>query len=203
MEKAIMKILVGCEESQAVTKEFRALGHEAWSNDIQDCSGGHPEWHIKGCIFDALKMEAWDMLIAFPPCTYLSNAGARHLWAKGKLNKKRYKLGLQGKEFFLKLWNQPIKHICLENPTPSSVYNMPAYSQVIEPYQFGDPYKKRTLLWLKRLPCLISTKYVDNPIAITKKRSGSKERSKTFPGIARAMATQWSQPQWMEQLTLF
>ena len=206
-----MRILVACEESQQVCKAFRDKGHEAYSCDIQDQSGAYPDWHIKG---DALK-EAYsgkyDMMIAFPPCTYLSNAGARHLYPKGILNQERYEKGLKAKEFFLALYNAPIKHICIENPTPSRVYQLPELTQVIQPYFFGEPYSKRTLLWVRRLPALKPTKmlykfepYINTKTQRkTKAKSNKKLRSKTFEGVALAMADQWSNPVCYEQLSLF
>ena len=144
-----MKILVACEESQRVTIAFRKRGHEAFSCDIQDQSGGFPDWHIKGDAIQEAYSGKYDMIIAFPPCTYLSNAGARHLYPKGILNQERYQKGLKGKEFFLALLNAPAKHIAIENPTPSKVYNLPTPTQAIQPYEHGEPYSKRTLLWLK------------------------------------------------------
>ena len=150
-----MKVLVACEESQRVCIEFRKLGHEAYSCDIQDCSGGHPEWHIKD---DTLKyLEGWDLIIAHPPCTYLTNCGAPSLFKGGKMNEERYKKGLEAKKFFLKLLNAPCEKICVENPTPLRIFELPPHSQVIQPYFFGDPFQKRTLLWLKNLPLLIPT----------------------------------------------
>ena len=110
-----MKILVACEESQEVCKAFRALGHEAYSCDIEPCSGGHPEWHLQADALELLKMQ-WDMILAFPPCTYLSNAGARHLFRGGQLNQERYAKGLKAKEFFLKFLNADCPRICVENP---------------------------------------------------------------------------------------
>ena len=127
-----MKILVACEESQAVTIELRRLGHEAYSCDLLPCSGGHPEWHIQGDVLKVLNQN-WDLLIAHPPCTYLSHAGARWLYPKGVLNEERYKKGMDAKEFFMKLYNSNIKHICVENPTPSKIYEMPEHSQIIQP----------------------------------------------------------------------
>jgi len=209
-----MRVLVACEESQQVCKAFRRLGHEAYSCDIQDCSGDRPEWHIKDDVLKVLN-DGWDMLIGFPPCTFLSNAGARHLYPKGVLNRDRYNKGLEAKKFFMSLWNAPIKHIALENPTPSRVYKLPEPSQVIQPYFFGEPYSKRTLLWLKKLSPLRHTKVLSHykPYIITKSvnkqkayagwNSDSKQRSKTFSGIAAAMADQWSIPEYTEQLTLF
>ena len=205
-----MKILVACEESQAVCRAFRAKGHEAYSCDIQKCSGGHPEWHIMKPVEEVLY-NGWDMLIGFPPCDYLSNAGARWLHPKGELNQSRYQKGLKAREFFMMLYNAPIKHICIENPTPSRIYNLPEPSQTIQPYQFGHPYSKRTNLWLKRLPALKKTKILDKfePYINTKSqrntkaKSNKKLRSKTFEGVALAMADQWSEPKYEEQLTLF
>lgn len=210
-----MRILIACEESQRVCMAFRSLGHEAYSCDIQDQSGGYPEYHIIG---DALK-EAYsckyDMMIAFPPCTYLSNAGARFLYPKGNLNHKRYQKGLKAKKFFLALYNAPIKHICIENPTPSRIYNLPEPTQVIQPYQYGESYSKRTQLWLKRLPALIPTKIIHEyePFVKSSKHRGSyqppkeaktkKGRSKTFQGIANAMSEQWNEPKYIEQLKLW
>lgn len=193
-----MKILVACEESQAVTIEFRKLGHEAYSCDIQPCSGGHPEWHLQQDVTKLLKQK-WDMIIAHPPCTYLSNAGARFLYPKGVLNKERLAKGLEAKEFFMLFYNANCPKIVIENPLPSSVYCLPPHSQVIHPYQFGHPFKKRTHLWIKGLPNLKPTEIV--PISESTKKPGNwfnaggkerqKNRAKTFLGIAKAMAEQW------------
>lgn len=204
----MLKVLVACEESQAVCKAFRALGHEAYSCDIQECSGGHPEWHIQGDVLPLLN-EKWDLIIAHPPCTYLSNAGARWLYAGGKLNEERYKKGLDGKEFFLKFLNANCNHVAIENPIPSSVYDLPQYTQVIQPYEYGEPWSKKTCLWLKGLPPLQPTKIIEDhkPFCssgsyskshdpkykgASRKGGSAKSRSKTFPGIAKAMAEQWS-----------
>jgi len=218
-----VKILIACEESQAVTIEMRRLGHEAYSCDIQDCSGGHPEWHIKGdalalingsCRFQTMDGEwheidgPWDMLIAHPPCTYLTNAGARHLWKGGQLNKERYEQGMKAREFFMAFYNADCNRIAIENPTPSKIFDLPPVSQYVQPWEHGHEYTKRTGLWLKNLPLLEPTNIVE-PIAtwcpsgsysnkhgdqhrgmFTKDRA--KNRSKTFPGIARAMAEQWA-----------
>lgn len=215
-----MNVLIACEESQRVCMAFRERGHNAFSCDIQEPSGGHPEWHI---LADALKaiqggqivtmdgvthdIPKWDLLIAHPPCTYLSNAGARHLYKGGQLNIERYKQGMQAKAFFMAFYNADCNHICVENPIPSKVYGLPQYTQTIQPYMFGHPYTKRTCLWLKGLPKLKPTNEVE-PIA-TWCPSGSyshkhgeqhkgmfttdraRNRSKTFEGIAQAMAEQW------------
>jgi hypothetical protein len=193
-----MKVLVACEESQRVCMAFREKGHEAYSCDIESCSGGHPEWHIQDDVLKHLN-EDWDLIIAHPPCTYLSNAGARFLYPKGKLNEDRYKLGLEAKEFFLKLLNAPCNKICVENPVSSKIFNMPEYTQEIQPYMFGHPYKKKTRLWLKGLPELKPTNIVEvsesTKVAGNWFNKGGKERqknrSKTFEGIAKAMAERW------------
>lgn len=217
-----MKILIACEESQTVCKAFRAKGHEAYSCDILPCSGGHPEWHIQGDVLEQLD-KGWDMMIAHPPCTYLSNAGARFLHPKTGLNTERYKKGLEGKEFFMKLLNANIPKICVENPVSSRIYEMPQWSQEVQPYQFGHPYTKKTRLWLKNLPLLKHTELVGSTSAYISSNTGGKKRgqkyqvvdtllestkiagnwfnkggkdrqkarSKTFPGIANAMAEQW------------
>jgi hypothetical protein len=197
-----MKILVACEESQAVTIELRKLGHEAYSCDILPCSGGHPEWHIQGDVLEQLD-NGWDMMIAFPPCTHLAVSGAA--WFAEKIKDGRQQ---QGVDFFMKLVNSPIPKIAIENPVSimSTHYRKP--DQIINPFQFGDPVPKKTCLWLKNLPLLIPTNIVE-PEYIIGKRDGkkysiihyqsvgkdpeerSKIRSKTFPGIAKAMATQW------------
>lgn len=229
-----MKILVACEESQAVTKELRRLGHEAYSCDIQECSGGHPEWHIQEDVThiidgrgtpnlamfvlsqsgDIIEIpEKWDMIIAFPPCTYLSNAGACRLYPKkGQLNVERYKKGLEAKDFFLKFLNADCPRIAVENPVSSSVFQMPKHTQEIQPYQFNDdgthPYTKKTRLWLKGLPPLVSTTPECKPVGpyvpsgtgrknrekygAAKRGEDAKNRAKTFLGIARAMAEQWA-----------
>jgi len=199
------KILIACEESQAIAKEFRFLGYEAYSCDIQDCSGGYPEWHIKGDAIEEAYSGKYNLMIAHPPCTYLSNAGSRWLYPKGVLNRDRYEKGLEAKEFFMKLLNAPIQKICVENPLPSKIFNLPSWSQMIQPYQYGEPYSKRTLLWLKNLPLLKPTKIIEEydywcsngygwkkGKRIYGKASSKKERSKTFKGVAEAIASQWS-----------
>ena len=225
-----MKVLVACEESQAVTKQLRRLGHEAFSCDIEKCSGGHPEWHIMcdvipllngDCAFNTMDGEnhyisgRWDMIIAFPPCTYLSNAGACRLYPrKGQLDMERYKKGLQAKEFFLKFLNADCDRIAVENPVSSSVFEMPRHTQEIQPYQFNDdgthPYTKKTRLWLRGLPPLVPTTPDCKPVGpyvpagtgrknrekygAAKRGEDAKNRAKTFSGIARAMAEQWAGP---------
>ena len=219
-----MKVLVACEESQAVCKAFRAKGHEAYSCDIQECSGGHPEWHIKwdalalingNCSFLTCDGELhrvdgkWDMLIAHPPCTYMSKAGARFMYlTAGNANQERLEKALEAKDFFMQFMNADCDKICIENPTPLKIVGLPKESQVIQPFQFGHPYSKRTLLWLKGLPELqptnILTEYTpylpSNTGGYARGKGGSrgvahnaKAASKTFPGIAEAMASQWSE----------
>lgn len=202
-----MKILVACEESQAVTIELRKLGHEAYSCDIVECSGGHPEWHLQVDALELLKLK-WDMIIAHPPCTYLTNAGARHLWKGHQLNQERYEKGLEAKNFFMAFLNADCPRIAVENPIPSKVFNLPKYTQTVQPYEYGHPYTKKTCFWLKGLDPLVPTNIVEPEATwcpsgsysgkhgdkhrgmFTKDRA--KNRSKTFPGIAKAMAEQWA-----------
>ena len=195
-----MKILVACEESQAVTIEFRKLGHEAYSCDLYPCSGGHPEWHLQQDAAKLLEMK-WDMIIAHPPCTYLSNAGARFLYPKGILNKDRLEKGLEAKQFFMLFYNADCPRIAIENPTPSTIFGLPKYTQTIQPWQFGHPVQKRTNLWLKGLNPLVPTDIIKEENRQSTKIAGNwfnrggkdrqKNRSKTFYGIAKAMAEQW------------
>lgn len=193
-----MKILIACEESQEVCKAFRALGHEAYSCDVLPSSGGHPEWHIQGDVLEQLN-NGWDMMIAHPPCTYLSNAGAVHLYPKKVLNEERYKKGIIAKEFFMALVNAPIEKICVENPIPSKIYGLPKYTQIIQPYEHGHPFSKKTCLWLKGLPELKPSNVIEErqstKVAGNWFNKGGNDRqvnrSKTFPGIAKAMAEQW------------
>ncbi len=245
-----MNILVACEESQAVTKELRALGHNAYSCDIIECSGGHPEWHIKG---DALSLinkekkvfykgkyvwvfntqddsytkvvEEWDMIIAFPPCTYLTNAGTRHFSLKCSTPekiKKRLVLRKEAAEFFMKFANADCEKIAIENPVGYMNSFFRKADQIIHPYYFANSvddienyHQKRTCLWLKGLPLLERTNQLPKPqpmyVCQGEKCKGkpigwcegmrnikggqaerAKARSKTFPGIAKAMAEQWA-----------
>lgn len=202
-----MKILVACEESQAVTIECRRLGHEAYSCDIEPCSGEHPEWHLQVDALELLKMK-WDMIIAFVPCTYMTNAGAVRMRVKGEIVQERFQKAMEAKEFFLKFYNADCPKIAIENPTPMKIVGLPPYSQVIQPYMFGHPYSKRTCLWLKGLPILMATDilmdyepYINGGCKDAhgnyrrfqgRKERDPKTRSKTFPGVARAMAEQWA-----------
>jgi len=189
-----MKILVGCEESQRVTIEFRKRGHEVYSCDIQDCSGGHPEWHIKDDILNHLN-DGWDMMIAFPPCTYLCNSGVKHLG----IEVDRFHKMLKAADFFKLLWNANINKICLENPIPHGyalVRIKQKYSQIIQPWQFGHGETKATCLWLKNLPKLKPTNIVagreQRIWKMPKNKDRSKNRSRTYTGIAQALAIQYS-----------
>ena len=213
-----MNVLVACEESQRVCTAFREKGHNAFSCDILPCSGGHPEWHCQGDVLNILNGSGdkeeyfctqdnkshklpvkWDLIIAHPPCTYLSNAGARFLYPKGVLNEERLKLGLEAKEFFMAFYNADCEKICIENPTPSRVYELPKYTQVIQPWMFGHPVQKRTCLWLKGLEPLKPTEIVEerqsSKVPGNWFNKGGKERqqnrAKTFHGIAKAFADQW------------
>jgi hypothetical protein len=191
-----VRILVACEYSGRVRDAFTKLGHDAWSCDLLDTetSGNH----YTGSVLDILD-QGWDLMIAHPPCTYLSNAGARYLYPKGILNTERLNKGLAAKEFFMALYNADIPRIAIENPTPSKVYGLPQYSQAIQPYEYGHPFQKRTCLWLKGLPKLTPTKIVYERQS-TKipgnwfnkgGKDRQKERARTFQGIADAMADQW------------
>ena len=209
-----INILVACEESQRVCEAFRKLGGKAYSCDITECSGGHPEWHIMQdaipllngkCSFktmDGIEHSIdgkWDLIIAHPPCTYLSNAGARFLYPKGVLNEERLAKGMIAKDFFMHFYNADCDRIAIENPIPSKVYGLPPYTQTIQPWMFGHPVQKKTCLWLNGLPELQPTNVVEErqstKIPGNWFNSGGKERqknrAKTFPGIAKAMAEQW------------
>lgn len=185
-----MKILIACEESQAVCKEFRMSGHHAFSCDILPCSGGRPEWHIQGDVLEQLN-KGWDMMVAFPPCTDLSVSGAR--WFKEKQVDGRQQAAI---DFFMKIVNAPIEKIAVENPIGimSSHYRKP--DQIIQPWMFGHGETKATCLWLKNLPKLKPTEIVKGrEQRILKMAPGperAKLRSKTYIGIAKAIAEQWS-----------
>lgn len=227
----MLKILVACEESQAVTKEIRRLGHEAFSCDIIDQSGGHPEWHIMqdvlpllngNCTFkttDGLThtiVGKWDAIIAFPPCTHLAVSGAAHFEKKRADGRQR-----EGIEFFCQFLFADCDHIAVENPVGiiagdyipkhfpdlAERYGLPRKpTQKIQPYEHGHPYTKTTCLWLKGFPVLIPTNILERPKegwvnqsftpdgrygGFAGNFSGSKERSKTFDGVAKAIAEQW------------
>jgi len=204
-----MKILVACEESQAVTKYLRKLGHEAFSCDVLPCSGGFPQWHLQKDVFQVIK-NGWDMMIAFPPCTHLASSGARHFAKKIADGRQQ-----EGIDFFMSLISAPIERIAVENPIGimSSKYRKP--DQIIQPWMFGDKAQKSTCLWLKNLPKLTPTNIVEKGefFEFISKKGEKKRmpmwyykalqiaktpeerstlRSKTFEGIAHAMATQWT-----------
>lgn len=220
-----MNVLVACEESQEVCKAFRERGHRAFSCDIQECSGGHPEWHISGdclpvlngnCSFvtedgiEHYQFGEWDLVIAHPPCTYLTVTG--NAWFDvqkyGDKARQRYQDRYKAIVFFTQLASASAKRVAVENPIGimSSAYGKP--QQIIQPYMFGDPAEKKTALWLKNLPPLEPTNIVKPPERVKfesgksmpswyaeawnlPKEERAKLRSKTFPGIANAMAEQW------------
>ncbi len=220
-----MKVLVACEESQAVTIELRKLGHEAYSCDIIECSGGHPEWHIMqdvlpllngNCEFMSMDGQAhviegkWDMIIAFPPCTYLTVTGNRwfNVERYGEKAVQRHKDREEAIKFFMAFANADCPRIAIENPVGVMGSEWRKSDQTIQPYQFGHPQRKTTCLWLKGLPKLKPTEVVEPDVyyyvakngrtksdsrwrSQCKKEERAKHRSKTFPGIARAMAEQW------------
>ena len=203
-----MKILVACEESQAVTIELRKLGHEAFSCDIIECSGGHPEWHIKGDALVEAYSGKYDMMIAHPPCTYLSVSGLH--WNKRR--PERALLTEEALEFVQKLMDAPIEKIALENPVSCISSRIRKPEQIVEPWMFGHLATKKTCLWLKGLNKLIpettekpELEYVpygknnrmqkwmyDIRCTTVKDGKRAKLASKTFPGIAKAMAEQWT-----------
>lgn len=222
-----MKVLIACEESQTVCKAFREKGHEAYSCDIQECSGGHPEWHIQGDVLPLLngncdfitqdgkshtQADAWDLIIAHPPCTYMSKAGARWMFPKaGEIDWERYALAMEAKEFFMAFYNCECEKVVIENPVPLKCVELPEPTQKIQPYEFDDknehPYSKATLLWIKGVPKLRPTTPRNKPIGtwmpsntggFSRGQGGGrgiardkKTASKTFSGIAKAMAEQW------------
>lgn len=218
-----LNVLVACEESQAVCSAFRKLGHIAFSCDLQECSGGHPEWHIIGdciplldgnCFFETQdgqkhhQIHEWDLLIAHPPCTYMSKAGARWMYPKaGEISQERLQKAMEAKAFFYKMYDARCKYIAIENPRPLSIVELPTPTTVIQPYEFGDPYSKATYLWLVNLPPLMPTRIMLKHKPFLPSNTGgakrgqkhsrgvahtAKDASKTFIGIANAMAKQWS-----------
>jgi hypothetical protein len=215
------RILIACEESQATTKAFRKLGHEAFSCDLLPCSGGHPEWHFQQDVFEVIDM-GWDLMVAHPPCTFLAGSGAQWLsnpedrdlpFDERRPNPKypnRRQDMLDSVEFVKALYNANIKHIAIENPVGllSGKWRKP--DQIVQPYMFGDEATKTTCLWLKNLPLLVPTDVVgkgertvfssgkSHPkwYADALKNAKTKEerqtlRSKTFEGMADAFAEQW------------
>ena len=209
-----MKVLIACEESQEVCKAFRKLGHEAYSCDILECSGGHPEWHIQGDVLEQLDKD-WDLMIAHPPCTYFSNAGMCNLTRKNSddaYREKRKKLTLEAFDFVMKLKNANIPFIAIENPVGYLNSHWRKPDQIIYPWQYGHSVNKKTCFWLKNLPLLKPTKIVKKDETVVWNGTGkkiskwykdtlkmakgnlkevSRIRSKTFKGVAQAMAEQW------------
>ena len=220
-----MKILVACEESQAITKELRKLGHEAFSCDLLPCSGGHPEWHYQQDVFEVID-KGWDMMIAHPPCTYLAVSGARWLYNKdGSKNEERWKNQNEALNFVQMLMDAPIEKIAIENPISVISSNIRKPDQIVQPWMFGDKAQKSTCLWLKNLPKLEPTNIVDKGefIEFISKKGVKKKqakwyfdalkkaktpaerrtlRSKTFEGMAKAMAYQWTKEK-IKQKTIF
>lgn len=208
-----MKILCACEESQAVTAILRQLGHDAYSCDIKPTTGGHPEWHIQGDVVPLLNDPSWDMIIGFPPCTHLANSGAKHFEKKRADGRQQAAI-----EFFMKFANAKCKRIAIENPVGIMSTEWRRPDQIIQPWQFGDKAQKTTCLWLKGLPKLVPTDIVDKGefVEFADRKTGKMKkqpkwyfdalknsktpeerstiRSKTFPGIAYAMAMQWAGP---------
>lgn len=213
-----MRVLVACEESQAITKELRELGHEAFSCDLLPCSGGHPEWHYQQDVFEVIN-EDWDMMIAHPPCTYLAVSGARWLYNKdGSKNKDRWKKQAEALEFVQRLMDAPIDKIAIENPISVISSQIRKPDQIVQPWMFGDKAQKSTCLWLKNLPLLEPTNIVEKGefVEFTSKKGVKKKqpkwyfdalknakttderrtlRSKTFKGMAKAIANQWTRIQ--------
>ena len=193
-----MKVLVACEESQAVTIELRKLGHEAYSCDIEECSGGHPEWHLREDVVPLLEKE-WDMIIAFPPCTDLAVSGAA--WFEQKRKDGRQQASI---EFFMKFANAKCEKIAIENPVGIMSTQWRKPDQIVQPYEYGHMEQKKTCFWLKGLNKLIETENVKEQMLLLPKKERermhymspgperAKLRSKTFPGIAKAMAMQWA-----------
>ncbi len=208
-----MKILVACEESQRVCIAFREKGHEAYSCDIEFCSGKRPEWHIWADVTPLLNgncdfltcdgqshhVDKWDMIIAFPPCTYLSKAGSNNLFRNGEVNEERFNMGQLAAQFFMQIYKADCPRICIENPVPMKVFGLPLPSQKVEPYYFGVPVSKTTYLWLKGLPFVCPTNvikplYTFQTYPLFKNSYGKyrkKNRSKTFAEFAAAMALSW------------
>lgn len=191
-----MRVLVACEYSGIVRDAFTARGHYAMSCDLLPTES--PGAHYQGDVMDIIN-DGWDMMIGHPPCTYMSHAGAKHLYPGGKINKERLAKAMGGKEFFMKLWNAPIDKICLENPMPSPIVGLPPCTQMVQPYYFGDPFMKKTLLWLKNLQPLVYMESGEKPpstkVAGNWFNKGGKDRQKNrarfWPSIAREMAQQW------------
>ena len=208
-----MKVLVACEESQRVCIAFRNKGHEAYSCDVIFCSGGKPEWHIWADVLPLLNgnckfrtcdgkehfIDQWDLILAFPPCTYLTKCGAANLYKDGKIDEERFKKGQQAAAFFMAILNANCPRICIENPVPMKVFKLPEPTQEIEPYYFKVPVTKKTYLWLKGLSFLCPTGVVEPiytfttypPFRSSFGKYRQRNRSKTFVEVAEAMALSW------------
>lgn len=199
-------ILIACEESQTECLAFRAAGFDAYSCDIQECTGGHPEFHICGDVRPYLKgqrefttqdgarheIREWRMIIAHPPCTYLTAASNTQLYlAPGKLNPTRLLQGWDAARFFMECYNAQAAYVAVENPRPFRIWNLPTADCRFNPYEFGAPWSKRTYLWLRNLPPLLPTCYNPRYKSFVHTRRGGKDRSKSFPEVARAMVEQW------------
>lgn len=197
---AKLKILIACEFSGIVRDAFAARGHNVWSCDLLPTE--RPGQHIQGDVLKLLQEHSFDMMIAHPPCTYLANSGVQHL---GKVSKRWFQM-LEARQFFMELLIAPIERIAIENPIPHGYADLPNYQQIVQPFYFGDPQQKKTCLWLKNLPPLMSTLIVERGeqyIGKDGRPNGSKwyqlppsvdrwkHRSKTFLGLANAMANQW------------
>lgn len=202
-----LNVLIACEESQAECMAFRALGHRAFSCDIQQCRRtGHPEWHITGDVtpyLDGLtefitsdgrkhRIKKWDLIIAHPPCTYLCKLSSVHMVIKGKLQLPRYRRMIEGRKFFMKCLNAKAHYIAVENPLPMARAKLPTPSFFLQPSWFGVKYTKKTLYWTKNLPPIMAEQIYPNPKEFVR-ASGGKYRSRTFPQVAGALARQWSE----------
>lgn len=197
-----MRVLVACECSGIVRRAFRALGHDAWSCDIKPAEDGSPH-HIRGDAIAAAYGQPWDLMVAHPECTFLANSGAKHLYAgmsraNGPEPERWARMGAAA-AFFLALWSAPVERIAVENPVmlghPRRLFGIPERTQTVQPWWFGHPETKATCLWLKGLPPLVATDRVEGrearvhrmPPGPTRKA----DRSRTLPGLAAAMASQW------------
>lgn len=213
-----MKILVACEESQRVCIAFREKGHEAYSCDIIECSGGHPEWHIRWDVTALLNgrctfltqdgrmhkiADRWDMIVAHPPCTFMSKAGARWMYPKaGEISLERLELAMEARDFFFAMLEADCEKICVENPRPLKVVDLPKPTQVVQPYEYGHPYSKATCLWLKNLEPLVPTNIWANtsrsfPLILghSREEAAAAEAWLTMPKnealLLRALPEQW------------
>lgn len=201
-----MAILIACEESQVECIAFRNAGFEAYSCDLQPCSGRHPEWHIHGdvrdyligkCVFKTQDgtvrcVNEWEMVIAHPPCTYLSAAANTLMYAApGLIHQDRLEKGMEAAEFFRLCLAAHADMVCVENPRPYRIWRFPHPDQRLNPYEFGEAWSKRTYLWLRNLPPLLPTMHVTEYKSFTYTKKGGKARSKGFTGIAQAMVNQW------------